>query len=307
MTGATQLGDGRWFVRDWIGGQPRQIWRFTNDTATRWGVTNPEGGPGTYFKAEPGETIWQCIDRSTGWLKPEVTEGRFHEMALRPAEFYPRMARPNALGSQPTLWSPSALTEMAFVANSRSQLTLLVRRLELVCKTVQPAGGNLDAYGHEIRNLLILAATEAEMHWRGILSANRRRTTQFNTNEYVKLAEPLKLADFAVGFHDFPYLPPVTPFLGWDRDNPTKSLAWFDAYHGVKHNREAEFGRGTLRNAFEAVSASIALLVAQFGPTALNSELSTIVQVTAPTWPVGEMYLPRVTEADWTPVGHPDL
>ena len=47
--------------------------------------------------------------------------------------------------------------------------------------------------------------------------------------------------------------------------------------------------------------------VAQFGPAALNSELSAFVGLTVPDWPIGEMYIPRVTQADWTPVHHPSL
>jgi hypothetical protein len=49
--------------------------------------------------------------------------------------------------------------------------------------------------------------------------------------------------------------------------------------------------RGTLRCAFEAVAANIALLVAQFGPVALNTELSSTVSLMAPDWAIGEMYL----------------
>jgi hypothetical protein len=93
----------------------------------------------------------------------------------------------------------------------------------------------------------------------------------------------------------------------WTKSDPTKSLAWYDAYHGVKHNREAEFRRGTLKRAFEAVSACIVLLVAQFGSTALNFELSRFVGLRIPVWPIGDMYLPQVIDVDWTPVEHPDL
>jgi len=142
--------------------------------------------------------------------------------------------------------------------------------------SVQPSERTLVVYGHEIRNLLILAATEAEMHWRGILIANGApRTTKFSSNEYVKLVEPLKLRDYAINFYDFPDLPPFQPFAGWSREDPTDSLPWYAAYNGVKHNREDEFQRGTLRCAFEAVSANIALLVAQSvaTPVALNEQL----------------------------------
>ena len=54
-------------------------------------------------------------------------------------------------------------------------------------------------------------------------------------------------------------------------------------------------------------NACIALLVAQFGPTALNAELSSTVSLTAPDWAIGEMYLPSVTSVERTPVNLPGL
>jgi hypothetical protein len=296
-----------WFVRDRIAGQPRQVWLFDGQAATRIGVTNPEGGAGTYFRAEPGEDFWDCIRRQTAWLNPEATEGRFHSMNLGPAEYYPRIGRPNALGIRDQLWSPSLKSEEVYIRRARRQLTLLAHKLEIICQTVDPAEKTLDVYGHEIRNLLILAATEAEMHWRGILVANGSLAQRLNSNEYVKLVEPLKLLDYAVTFQDFPELQPIQPFAGWSKVDPTKSLAWYDAYHGVKHNRDTEFQRGTLRHAFEAVSACIALLVAQFGPVSLNTELSTLIGLTVPDWPIGEMYLPEVTTDKYSPIKHPVL
>jgi hypothetical protein len=271
------------------------------------GVGNPETGIGTYFKAEPGENIWDCIRRQTPWLDPRATEGFFYPMACSPGEFYPRIARPIALAIEDVLWSPWIETDFAYVANSRNQLTLLVRKLETICHTVQPSTKTLDVYGHEIRNLLILAATEVEMYCRGILTVNGSATSRFNSNEYVKLADPLKLLDYAVTFSDFPDLQSIRPFAGWVKSAPTESLGWYDAYNGVKHNREGEFERGTLRHAFEAVSACITLFVAQFGPAALSAELSSFAGVEVPNWPIGEMYLPGVTSADWVGVNCPCL
>src|ERR1700683_5163449 len=185
--------DNHWYVRDHIAGQPRQIWRIDDQTATNIGLTNPEMGAGPFFKADPGETIWDCIRRQTPWLNPGVTEGLFHSMTLGPGEFYPRIARPIALATKSQLWLPSHEAEKVYIANARGQLTLLTRKLEIICQTVQPSQKTLDVYGHEIRNLLILAATEAEMHCRGILVANGSQIQRLNSNDYVKLVEPLKL------------------------------------------------------------------------------------------------------------------
>jgi hypothetical protein len=151
----------------------------------------------------------------------------------------------------------------------------------------------------------MLAATEVEMHWRGILTANGVPPSRFNTSDYVKLVEPLKLRDYAINFNDFPDLSPFQPFAGWSTDCPTNSLPWYAAYNGVKHNRETDFSCGTLRYAFQAVSACIVLLVAQFGQSALNAELSSTVSLTYPNWTIGEMY--DETSAGWVPVDLPGL
>ena len=227
---------------------------------------------GHYFEAAPGEDVWE-------WIRQQPD---FHRLVLGPGEYYPRIARPLALSRENALWSPNVSTDKAYVAIARSQLVSLMRKLETICQTVHPSKKTLDVYGHEIRNLLILAATEAEMHWRGILIANGQAARQFKSFDYVKLVDPLKLQDYAITFRDFPELPPVRPFADWSKICPTRSLQWYDAYNAVKHNREGEFDRGTLCLAFEAVSACIVLLTAQFGKTAMNAELFSVVDLIVP-------------------------
>jgi len=41
-----------YYIRQ-VPGIPPQIWRIDDAVAVRLGVTNPEGGPGSYFKADP--------------------------------------------------------------------------------------------------------------------------------------------------------------------------------------------------------------------------------------------------------------
>jgi len=302
-----KLANSGWFVRDHVGGQPRQIWLFDGKTAKNMSVSNPEGGLGTFFKAEPDEDIWDCIRRDTPWLAPDMTEGQFYPMILGPGEFYPRIARPIALADANILYSPWMETDFAYVVNSRSHLTLLVRKLETICHTVQPSMKTMDVYGHEIRNLLILAVTEIEMYFKGILTKNSSSASKLNTNEYFKLADPMKLRDYVVTFNNYPEIQAVSPFAEWDKSKPTDSLDWYAAYHGVKHNREGEFARGTLKNVFEAVAACMIMFVAQFGPAALNFELTSFVALGVPNWTISGMYLPRMNTVDWVPVNFPNI
>ena len=295
----------RWYVRDRIAGQPRQKWLFDERTAVRDGVTNPQSSPGSYFEAKDGESIWDAIRRNSNWLDDNVTEGLFHLMACGPGELYPRIARPHALGLRDDLWYPWPQLNEAYVAESKTQLIVLARRLEAICQTVQPTQVTLDVFGHEIRNLLIIAATEFEMHCRGVLKRNGY-TDNLNINAYSRLATPMRLEEYTVKFRAFPALPPVAPFAGWLHTPPSGSLPWYAAYNGVKHNREEEFERGKLRHAFEAVSACIVLFVAQFGPSAMAAELSTFVRLDLPRWPISDMYL-GPADTGWSLVNCPGI
>jgi hypothetical protein len=188
----------------------------------------------------------------------------------------------------------------------------LTRQLDRICQTVQPAEETLSVYGHEIRNLLILACTEAEMHWRGILHANGIDQARYDTRSYVKLYGAMRLGDYTVRFPAFPWLLPVCPFDGWGgNDKPTQHLSWYDAYNATKHNREGEFAKATLAHAFQAISACVVMMAAEFGTAAgldHDAELHSFFQVeSVPAWPLSDVYLsPDGCHAqDWTPIKFP--
>jgi hypothetical protein len=142
-------------------GIPPQIWKIDEAVAVRLGVTNPENEPGSYFKADPGETIWDTMRRqASAWFEPLGTQP-FHKTILAPGQYYPRIARPSGLHPTDFPRTPlSPQTDMNFVAIAHSQLTTLLRQLHLICETVHPCPDTFSAYGHNIRNLLILTCTE---------------------------------------------------------------------------------------------------------------------------------------------------
>ncbi|MBF3882710.1 hypothetical protein ISG07_04800 [Burkholderia pseudomallei] len=285
-----------------------QVWRIDNNIAVRVGVTNAEQSPGAYFKAEPGESIWDAIRRQTPWFEPNG-ECPFHLTKRQPGEFYPRMARP--IDQHPTEspgWSPGALAEANVIAIALGQLTVLARQLDRICQTVHPTEQTFDTFGHDIRNLLILGCTEVENHWRGVLVANQVNKDKYDTRDYVKLREAMRLDEYAVTFPGYPWLPPLKPFEGWSNASPTQTLKWYSAYNGVKHNREKEFERATLRHAFEAITACVIMVVAQFGLHVNNwrrSELQSFFQFSSlPIWPLSDVYIYPYSEqsAGWSPI-----
>jgi hypothetical protein len=288
-------------------GSTTQVWKIENDVAIRVGVTNAEHGPGTFFKAQAGETIWDVLRRDTPWFEPDG-QCPFHKTILQPGEFYPRMARPiDQHPSEAPGWSPGAQQETNAIAIAQGQLNTLIRQLDRICQTVQPTEKTFDAFGHDIRNLLILACTEAESHWRGVLVANGVRKKVFTTREYVVLREAMRLDEYAVAFPSYPWLEPFKPFEGWNTTGgSTQTLKWYDSYNAVKHNRENEFERATLRHAFEAVSACAIMMTAQFGHhlnTGPRSELQSFFQFsTIPKWPLSDVYIFPYSAGDWSAV-----
>jgi hypothetical protein len=136
-----------------------------------------------------------------------------------------------------------------------------------VFRYVEPDETNADAYGHEIRQLLIVAATEVESSCRAVLTANGygHDVDRLNTRDFVKLCVPMRLREWRVALDAHPGLGEITPFATWDEERPTASLPWYDAYNAAKHDRELNFARATLRNAVSAVAATYIMVLAQFG------------------------------------------
>ncbi len=153
------------------------------------------------------------------------------------------------------------------IAQASSQLHFLVDWLERIFMVVQPGPESERAFGHEIRNLLIIACTEVEAQWTSILRANGAVAVagRFSTQDYVKLLPVMRLHEYSVRFRQVPWLDPVAPFRDWVSARPTQSLAWYDAYNQVKHDRESNLNYAQLRHAISAVMANLILTWAQWG------------------------------------------
>jgi hypothetical protein len=240
-------------------------WEFSASEARRIGVPNAEQSKSAYFKSVSDDGIWETLKQQTNWFVDGANP--FHRGELQAGEFYFRMARPGANHfSGRNLVGPSARLLKNELAIAKSQLLVLVRQLQRICQTVHPSPETWNSYGHDIRNLLILACTEAESHWRSVLVANGNFKDRFSTNDYVKIAQPMKLGGYGITFPDFPWLNALRPFSAWGlTGRPTQELDWYDSYNAVKHDRENAFSKATLGHAFNAVSANAILIAAQFG------------------------------------------
>lgn len=229
-------------------------------------------------------------------LKEQFPASSFHKLRLRPGEYFPCMARPTtanpteSLGTNPENNDKTRRTR----ANSVMQLHALIGQLEKICRVVHPEGTNLKAFGHEIRNVLILLCTEVEAHWKCVLGANGAKGE--STKEYVKLSGPLKLPEYRIDFPYYPWLQPIRPFENWrSSSSPSKSLPWYSAYNHVKHDREASFSEATLERAFQALAGCFVMLCAQYGwdfarkGAAADREFLRLLD--APTWSPSDVYV----------------
>lgn len=264
----------RWAIRD----SDEQEWRLFD-----------EDGNCSSFSVDPDP------ERSQPFGLPSIVDhsrvrGPWERCELPPGEYHPRMWRgyPTAQRSGGSTWS----AVYGGVAG-------LVKRMKDMFQYIQPDAANADAYGHEVRHLLILASTEVEASWRSVLKANGYQrladpNARLNTNDYVKLRDLMRLQEWRVSLVAHPEWGSMQPFVRWSPDQPTTSLAWYDAYNAVKHDREGAFSRATLRHAADATAAAYIMVLAQFG--AFDQQqmfgLGDFHEEQTPTFTAAESYSP---------------
>ncbi len=110
------------------------------------------------------------------------------------------------------------------MASLQQQLTPLTDILLGICRVVAPSPTNLDVFGHEIRNLLILACTEVETQCRGVLKANGYAITKPTRTDYRKLADAMRLVGYQIGLSRFANVTAVRPFAGWAKSGLTEPI-----------------------------------------------------------------------------------
>lgn len=293
--------------------KPLHSWDVTDSEAVRIGVPNARSIVNAHVQAAPGQNIWNaCREKLPAFFM--MPGHRFVKTTLEAGEYYPRIARPAAQhgvhGQE--AFSPSWQVLEDELAIARSQYAVLLRQLHRICETVHPCPETWGSFGHDIRNLLILACTEVESQWRAVLMANGVQQTRYTTADYVKLAPAMRLSEYSLSFPQYPWLEARIPFAGWRApSNPTKDLPWFDAYNAVKHDRERNFNQATLENVFDAVSANAVMLAGQFGfayAIRMSAHISTPIEVeTYPQWEPEEVYVHPEHGASgflWNPINY---
>lgn len=130
------------------------------------------------------------------------------------------------------------------------------------------------AYGHRIRQLLILSCMEVENACRGILEANQfeYEARRSSTKDYWIVTKPLRRQAYSLRLVEYPAVSAFRPFSGWSEHRPTKSIPWYDAYNRRKHSRVQHFRDATLGASLTALGGAWVLHAGQFGPKSLAED-----------------------------------
>jgi len=269
---------------------------------------------------KPGDSLLNAIKQygthlSVSSLKDHLQMTR---LEIVPGNYYPRVFRPfiqerrsftitsdkiEDLEDKVNQYSDFLYHDKKLFLDSLSQLATLKEMLIEICKTVYPSGNNLATYGHEIKNLLVLACIEVETQLKGVFKANEGAPkTSYSTNDYVKLKSIMQLDRYEVKLPFYPDINSISPFLLWSPSQPTSSLGWYDAYNAVKHNSELDFHRANLENAISAISAVAILLRAQYGDRIQfwREKIGSFFYIVNNTeWANNEKILPPFVKNDW--------
>lgn len=203
-------------------------------------------------------------------------------------EFHPRICRGDESPAPEEVGYRQQMIDSMLVCRQ------LIQQLKDIFYFIHPDKNHFGVFGHRQRELLLLACMEVETAWRSVLVENTTNIPdRLNTTHYVNLLQPMRLNEWEVEFVTFPQFGKISPFANWDTTRPTKSLAWYDAYNAVKHDRENELHRATVENVVSAIVGAYLMTISQFGISiCANSTLAiNDFRITKePKWKLEEYY-----------------
>jgi hypothetical protein len=146
---------------------------------------------------------------------------------------------------------------------------LLQKDLEKLFDYIEPADVNLNTFSFRIHELLIRVCIEVEANLKAILTENgyqntnaKRQVLDFTMKDYCKINNSHLLSEYCIkipNWHGTQKI--VYPFHAWGNG---KSLAWYNAYNAVKHDRFKQFEQASFKNLIDAMSGLVVLLSSQF-------------------------------------------
>ena len=232
---------------------------------------------------------------------------------LQKGEYFPRVWR-GYVGGRPfvdtlDLMDPFNVYGDEFTGAVVAAESLLMEIKELF-RSVEPDEVNDKAYGHRMRELLILLCTEVEANLVSVLKANfpakvakvRDSGKYLNISDYQKLKDVMYLDKYLVRLADYKGRQ-YSPFRNWtSRGKSSETLPWYAAYNSVKHDRETNFRLACMENVLNAAAALHILQLAQWGSGLFGllqgARKSVFVTVEQPEIQLGEIYVPVASDTD---------
>lgn len=264
------------------------------------------------------ETIFQChsvyrrFDPDT--LRKQLL---IVKAPLEPREYYPMVFRPilnkdgisneyidsfNSGDNYP-LYGPN----YKYYKSKIPQFELLIDELTNIFKVIEPIPENKNTYGHQLRNIQILACTEIENLLKNFLKVHGyKKKGNLTMNDYWLANKYLHLNKTFFYFFRYNDWGAVCPFEAWEAAEYTP-LPWYAAYNRVKHDREGNFKEATLENAILSVAAVGIILVMMFGKgnAFWKEKAGKFLCVHHKPFEIEEYYLPYIYPGDphekWVP------
>ena len=149
--------------------------------------------------------------------------------------------------------------------------SIIERNLIQLFDYVEPSDHNLKIYSHRTYELLLRASTEFETNCKSILTANnytRSSGGNLNITDYYKIDGASKLSEYSIILDAWlPRAKVFQPFKDWATGH---SLAWYQSYNTVKHNRGKKFREASLTNVMMSITGLLVILFSQFYVFAFN-------------------------------------
>lgn len=172
------------------------------------------------------------------------------------------------------IWKPflnNVTKELDFtisdLCHAKRDLGILIQKLQDILLYVEPSFEGLKTYSHKIRELLILSCTELESSFKAY-----KLGKNMGMNDYIKILDFVDLSKHKLSLVGYANPYKCCPFKNWDKNEPTKSLKWYDAYNQVKHNKSNSFHLANLENCIDAIAANIVLFAIRYSPAMLYNE-----------------------------------
>lgn len=206
------------------------------------------------------------------------------------------VARPIGLHDHP-MKNPA--NENTLAKSYRRDHQILAGDLEQSFNVASPHEANFLTFGGQFEKIIYFACVGVESLFNKILTDNGWNRRRSGTSDFVKLLPLLRIDEYSLSVFNYPWMPLLIPFKGWDRNAPSVSLPWFDAYNQLKHNKETSRTSATMKNALDAAAGFYVLTFSVFGEQMFTNSFSEqffFQFVSRPNWKIEERYFPLESE-----------